>query len=64
MVEVMQASDGRRGAARAAIVVDSSTAFGMGRMFELRSEGATQPAFRIFEDPAAAEAWLDDAEAP
>ncbi len=58
MMSVMRASAGRRGSARAAIVVSSAVAFGMGRMLEMRAEGEAEPRFRVFEDMDAARAWL------
>jgi hypothetical protein len=58
MQEIMQNSPVGRSGSRVAIVVDSDSAYGMGRMVELRNEGTRQPAFRVFRDLAAAEAWL------
>ena len=61
LVTVMRNSADRRVAARAAIVVNSEVAFGMGRMFELRAEQADELSIRIFRDMAEALEWLDQA---
>ncbi len=58
MVDAMEATAERRSQARAAIVVGSDVAFGMGRMFEMQSEERTAPSFRIFRDMDAAREWL------
>jgi hypothetical protein len=58
MHAVMENTSDSRSAARVAIVVSSDSAFGMGRMVELRSEEGAQPAFRIFRDIASAQNWL------
>ena len=58
MVEVMRASDARRSNARAAIVVSSDLAFGMGRMFESWAQDQVDPAIRIFRSLEDAKAWF------
>jgi ornithine carbamoyltransferase len=58
MLTVMEDTADRRAAARAAIVVSSDTAFGMGRMVEMRSEERANPRFQIFRDMIAACEWL------
>ncbi len=59
MVEIMRATEERRGDSRAAIVVSEEVAFGMARMFELISENAdVHPNFRVFYDFEQATAWL------
>ena len=58
MVGIMESTADRRSAARAAIVVSSDVAFGMGRMIEIMSEERVDPSFRIFRDMAAAREWL------
>ena len=59
MVGVMEQSAARRSAAKAAIVTNSDTAFGMARMFQARSTMKDQdPQFRIFRDMGEACAWL------
>jgi hypothetical protein len=59
MHATMENSSDTRSTARVAIVVNSDSAYGMGRMVELRNESEHQPAFHIFRDIASAEAWLD-----
>jgi hypothetical protein len=44
--------------AKAAIVVGSDVAFGMGRMVELRAEDRSGSSFRIFRDIGEASRWL------
>lgn len=58
MIEVMEQTSGSRHAVRAAIVVSSNVAFGMGRMFELRVESEAQPRFMVFREMADACEWL------
>jgi hypothetical protein len=58
MVAVMESRRDSRAASKAAIVVSTDVAFGMGRMVELRSEGQTEPRFRIFRDMRVACEWL------
>lgn len=58
MLGVMQATSQRRSAAKAAIVVESDVAFGMGRMVEMRSEEHAEPSFRIFREMTEACRWL------
>lgn len=58
MLQVMESTASRRGKAKAAIVVDSDLAFGMGRMVELRADGRLDPNFRIFRDMDEARRWL------
>ena len=58
MLQVLEASDDRRASGRAAVVVSSDVAFGMGRMMELSAEGHTEPRFRIFRDLGEARSWL------
>ena len=50
MLTVMDATADRRSEAKGAIVVGSEVTFGMGRMFELQSDGQADPSFRIFRD--------------
>jgi hypothetical protein len=57
VIDVMTKTRGRRGLAKAAIVVSSDVAFGMGRMLELRA-GELDPSFRIFRDMDAAREWV------
>ena len=59
MIEVMKASSERRAAAKAAIVVSSDVAFGMGRMLEIVSDGKVEPRFRVFRDMDSALSWLE-----
>jgi hypothetical protein len=61
MLSVMKNSSAERSEAKAAIVVSSDIAFGMGRMVELRSEDEIDPSFKIFRDMTAAQAWLRNA---
>ena len=58
MLAVMDRTADRRSAARAAIVVSSEVAFGMGRMLELRSENRADPTFQVFRDMDSALEWL------
>lgn len=59
MLEVMRATEHMRGEARAAIVVTEDVAFGMARMFEMKTEGSElQPEFRVFRDIDEAVGWL------
>jgi hypothetical protein len=58
MIEVMERTADKRSGARAAIVVGTDVAFGMGRMVELRSDERAEPNFRIFRDMLAASEWL------
>jgi hypothetical protein len=58
MIGIMKRSAKRRSAAKAAIVVSTDIAFGMGRMLELQADGIVEPSFRIFRDLAAACEWL------
>ena len=58
MLDVMDASADRRSTSKAAIVVASDVAFGMGRMVELRSEERADPSFRIFRSMREACLWL------
>jgi hypothetical protein len=50
MIDVMESTAHRRSASKAAIVVGSDVAFGMGRMFEMQSVERVKPSFRIFRD--------------
>ncbi len=59
MVKVMRDSSERRAAAKAAIVVSSDVAYGMGRMLEIVAEGEVEPSFRIFRDMDSALSWLE-----
>jgi len=43
MLAVMESASDRRSGAKAAIVVGSDVAFGMGRMVALRSQETTEP---------------------
>ena len=58
MIGVMVDDADRRADAKAAIVVNSRVAFGMGRMVELSAEHQTDPRFRIFRDLDEAKRWL------
>jgi hypothetical protein len=58
MIDVMESTAHRRSAAKAAIVVGSDVAFGMGRMFEIQSLERAEPTFRIFRDMGDACRWL------
>ena len=59
MVEVMRATEDRRGAAKAAIVVSEDVAFGMARMFESIADfSGVHPEFRVFRDIQSAVDWL------
>ena len=58
MVEVMKQTSELRKKAKAAIVVGSDLAFGMGRMFEMRADESVDPSFMIFRDMDAAREWL------
>jgi hypothetical protein len=58
MLAVMESTAQRRVAAKAAIVVATDVAFGMGRMLEMLSDDVTDPSFRIFRDLSAAFEWL------
>ena len=58
MLTVMEETADKRAAAKAAIVVGSDVAFGMGRMVEMRSDERAEPSFRVFREMAAACAWL------
>lgn len=59
MVDIMRATEDRRGVARAAIVVSEAMAFGMARMFESISEvSEVHPTFRVFRDIDLAKDWL------
>lgn len=58
MVEVMETTADRRSAAKAAIVVSTDVAFGMGRMLQGWSGEHSDPSFRIFRDLPAAHEWL------
>lgn len=58
MIDVMEWTDDRRVAAKAAIVVSTNVAFGMGRMVEMWSDEQVEPSFRIFREMDAAREWL------
>lgn len=58
MLELMESTADRRSTAKAAIVVSSTAAFGMGRMVELRTEDRVEPTFRIFREMQEACDWL------
>jgi len=58
MIDVMERTASRRSSARAAIVVSTDVAFGMGRMFELQVDERVAPTVRIFRDLLAAREWL------
>jgi uncharacterized UPF0146 family protein len=58
MLAVMEGTAQRRVTAKAAIVVATDVAFGMGRMLEMLSDDVTDPSFRIFRDLSAAFEWL------
>ncbi len=58
MLAVMEETADRRGPAKAALVVSSDVAFGMGRMLQTLSEGRVEPHFRIFRDMSDACEWL------
>ncbi len=58
MLQVMDATANERGDVRAAVVVDTDLAFGMGRMLELKAGERADPTFRIFKDIDAASLWL------
>jgi hypothetical protein len=58
IIDAMETTAGRRLSAKAAIVVSSDVAFGMGRMLEMRSDEVVDPSFRIFRDMAEAREWL------
>ncbi len=58
MVEVMKQTSELRKKAKAAIVVSSDLAFGMGRMFVMRADKSVDPSFMIFRDMDAAREWL------
>lgn len=58
MIDVMERSASRSPSARAAIVVSSDVAFGMGRMLELKADERVGPSFRVFRDILAARKWL------
>ena len=62
MVRVMDTTAERRKKAKAAIVVSSDLAFGMGRMLEMTAEERADPRFMIFRDMDAAYEWLGLAE--
>ncbi len=58
MLNIMERTSERRTGAKAAIVVNSEVAFGMGRIFEMRAEVRVDPSFMIFRDMEAACEWL------
>ena len=65
VIAIMRRTGDRRSGGRAAIVVDSDVAFGMGRVFATTAEGQTEPPFRIFRAFSDACDWLGiDVEAP
>ena len=59
MLRVMDRTSGRRGDAKAAIVVSRDLAFGMGRMLASIGEAKhATPRFRVFRDLEAALTWI------
>ena len=58
MLGVMCETSEHRKEAKAAIVVSSDVAFGMGRMLEMTADGTADPSFMIFRDMASACEWL------
>ena len=58
MLDVMARTAEKRSSVRAAIVVNSTVAYGMGRMLEMRAEEQSDPVFQIFRDMQAACEWL------
>ena len=58
MIDVMEETTNRRVEAKAAIVVSTEVAFGMGRMIEIRSNEQVELRFRIFREMDAAREWL------
>ncbi len=58
MLSIMHAAPVGRENAKAAIVVSSDVAFGMGRMLGAYTNEELDPAFKIFRDMSAAEDWL------
>lgn len=59
MVAAMRSSANPRDGVKAAIVVGSEVAFGMGRMFQLRTDEDLDPRFRVFRSMQDALEWLD-----
>jgi hypothetical protein len=60
MLAFMEGPGRKRGAGRTAVVLEEDVAFGMGRMYALRSEDVVPGAFNVFRTKEAALAWLAD----